>query len=200
MGRSRKYTLRKRAEAVEETRRRIVEASVELHQEIGPRATTISAIAERAGVERLTVYRHFPDETAVFRACTSHWLEDHPLPEPAGWQSIEDPVVRTRAALRALYGYYSDTRAMWDAAYRDEAEVPALQQPMAAVRDHLAGIADDLVRASSGRGRPGKALKATAHHAVAFRTWQSLDEIGLRPKPAADLATRWIRATLRTER
>jgi AcrR family transcriptional regulator len=194
MENKRKYTQKRRAEAVEETRRRIVEATVELHQEIGPRATTISAIAERAGVQRVTVYRHFPDETAVFQACTSHWLEDHPLPDPADWQSVDDPAERTRAALRLLYRYYSQTRAMWDAAHRDEPEVPALQQPMAAVREYLGGIADDLARSFAGSGKPKKELSATAHHAVSFRTWQSLDEAGMVPDQAAKTVTKWIAA------
>lgn len=194
MSRKRKYTQKKRAEAAEETRRRIVEASVELHQEVGPRATTISAIAERAGVQRLTVYRHFPDETAVFQACTNHWLEDHPLPDPARWQAIDDAAERARTALRALYRYYVQTQAMWDAAHRDEPHVPALQQPMAAVREYLAGIADDLARAFANRGRPKKALTATARHAVAFRTWQSLDQASMTPDQAAEAVTNWIGA------
>ena len=76
----RRYTLKDRARSQEDTRRRIVEAAVALHEELGPRATSIAAIAERAGVQRLTVYRHLPDEEALFRACTSHWRAAHPLP------------------------------------------------------------------------------------------------------------------------
>ncbi len=70
----RSYNLGQRASSQEETPRRIVDATVALHEEIGPRATTISAIAEKASVQRLTVYRHFPDETELFKACTSHWF------------------------------------------------------------------------------------------------------------------------------
>jgi len=81
MSGKRPYQLKKRAMSREETRRKIVEATMHLHEEIGPRATTISAIAERAGVQRLTVYNHFPDETAVFQACTSHWLSLNPPPD-----------------------------------------------------------------------------------------------------------------------
>ena len=78
-----------------------------LHEELGPRATTISAIAEEAGVQRLTVYRHFPDETAVFQACTAHWLGLNPPPDPSGWAAIEDPLERLKAALTAFYRYYA---------------------------------------------------------------------------------------------
>ena len=129
----RAYTLRKRAESQDETRHRIVEATMHLHEEIGPRATTISAIAERAGVQRLTVYRHFPDETAVFQACTTHWLSLHPPPDPAAWSDTEDGLDRARQALNAFYSYYAGTERMWSAAFRDVAEVPALQAPMAEV-------------------------------------------------------------------
>src|SRR5688500_10745162 len=103
----RKYELKKRAEAQDETRRRITEATVELHGTIGPARTTISAIAERAGVQRLTVYRHFPDERALLGACTSHWRERHPPPDPGPWTAIEDPRERAERALGELYGWYA---------------------------------------------------------------------------------------------
>ena len=103
---TRKYEQKRRAEQQEETRRRIVEAVVALHREIGPARTTIKAIAERAGVERLTVYRHFADEGALFAACDAHFRAETPPPDPAAWAEITDPAERLRAALLALYGYY----------------------------------------------------------------------------------------------
>src|SRR6476661_3903394 len=99
----RKYQKKLRAEQQEETRQRIVEAMVALHREVGPARTTISAIAERAGVERLTVYRHFPDETEMFQACTTHYATVVPGPDPAAWAGIEDPAERLRATLLAFY-------------------------------------------------------------------------------------------------
>ena len=99
----RKYQLHRRAESQEETRRKIVDAIVDLHEKLGPRATTVSAIAEKAGVQRLTVYRHFPDEVALFAACSSHWLGEHPLPDPAIWLAQPEWRARCRAAFAALY-------------------------------------------------------------------------------------------------
>ena len=131
MAEKRKYQQKKRAEAQAETRQRIVEATMALHEEVGPRATTISAIAERAGVQRLTVYRHFPDETAVFQACTSHWLSLNPPPAPEDWADAATPGERRAAALAAFDAYYGRTRAMWAASHRDVEQVPALQGPMA---------------------------------------------------------------------
>src|SRR3954454_19384323 len=87
----RKYELKERARRQDETRRRITEATVELHRTVGAARTTISAIAEKAGVERLTVYRHFPDEGSLFDACSAHWIEANPLPDPAAWAAIADP-------------------------------------------------------------------------------------------------------------
>lgn len=163
----RKYTLRKRAEMQDETRARIVEATVALHEELGPRGTTISAIAERAGVQRLTVYRHFPDEVALFAACTSHWFADHPPPDPSEWMPL-DAGERPRVALLALYRYYRGTERMWTVTYRDIDDVPALQAPMQGFEAYLAGMARDL--AADGHRR----VKALVAHCLRFSTWQSL--------------------------
>lgn len=190
----RAYRMRERARSQDETRQRIVEATMQLHQEIGPRATTISAIAERAGVQRLTVYRHFPDETAVFQACTAHWLSLNPPPDPAAWSGIDDGLGRARAAVEAFHDYYRATARMWSVAHRDEAEVAALQAPMARFREFVAGVADDLLRglAPSKAGRP--ALAATLRHALAFTTWESLQSVAgsLGRVAQVDLVVGWI--------
>ena len=124
---SRPYTLRKRAQKQEETRARIIEAVVALHQEVGPLHTTISAVAERAGVERLTVYRHFPDEPSLFAACSSHYMAGHHPPNPATWMAIADPRERTQTALTALYSYYREVAPMFATVLRDAPRIPALQ-------------------------------------------------------------------------
>src|SRR5690606_27378743 len=133
----RPYRMTQRAESREETRARIVEAAVALHEEIGPRATTVSAIAERAGVQRLTVYRHLPDEEAMIRACSSHWAASNPAPDPARWDSIADPARRVRTALREFCAYYARTARMWASVRRDAADMPAVQVPLAAYDAHL---------------------------------------------------------------
>lgn len=191
MKEKRNYTLRKRAATQEETRTRIVEATMALHEELGPRATTISAIAERAGVQRLTVYRHFPDDTAVFQACTSHWLSLNPPPDPAQWLKIEDGAQRVRAALSRLYAYYRRTARMWEVSFRDVADVPALQQPMQGVRDYLRALGDGLLD-GMGEGAPAPAQEATVRHALAYATWASLAEQGLEDSAMVDLVLCWI--------
>lgn len=170
----RTYTPRRRAEKQQETRQRIVEAAMALHGEVGPRDTTISAIAERAGVQRLTVYRHFPDDGSLFAACTGHWLALNPPPDPAAWAGIADPADRARAALGMLYGYYRRTAGMWRGSWRDREAVPALEQPMAEVDRYLVGIADGLTAAWGTSGKGKRALTALARHAVRFSTWESL--------------------------
>src|SRR5689334_11629954 len=124
----RKYRMTRRAELEEETRRRITESAVALHQELGPAQTSITAIAERAGVRRSTVYRHFPDEDALFAACSSHWRAANPPPDPHAWAAIEDPAERTRTALRELYAFYGRTRDMYTSLLRDEPLVPAVER------------------------------------------------------------------------
>lgn len=190
MTKTRRYTQRKRAADREETRLRIVEATMALHEEIGPNATTISAIAQRAGVQRLTVYRHFPDETAVFEACTSHWLELNPPPDPAAWASLEAGPRQARAALVAFYRYYRDTQRMWRAATRDEPKVPALQGPMESFREQLKELAETL---GKGFGGAKDSLPTTTlRHALAFTTWSSLAEQGLDDEAMADLVMAWL--------
>lgn len=188
----RPYRMRKRSEAQAGTRQRIVEAAMHLHEEVGPRATTISAIADRAGVQRLTVYRHFPDETAVFQACTQHWLALHPPPDPATWADVEDPVARVRAAIAAFHAYYRATARMWWMAHRDEPDVPALGQPMQDFRAYLAGIADALASALGPAPADARALAATVRHGLAFGTWDSLRANGLGGDEAVALVARWI--------
>src|SRR5213596_4073471 len=96
---SRSYQLKRRAEHQDQTRQRIIEATIELHQTIGPKATTVSEIAERAQVGRVTVYRHFPDEPTLSRACSGQYFERHPAPDVDRWQTIKDPDERLRTAL-----------------------------------------------------------------------------------------------------
>src|SRR5688572_29167088 len=108
----REYRKSKRAEKEEETRLRIVEAAVQLHGEVGGAGATATAIAERAGVGRVTYYRHFPDERSLLQACTGHYLGLNPPPDPRPWMEIGDPDQRTRTALEALYAYYGRTEKM----------------------------------------------------------------------------------------
>lgn len=182
----------KRAQSQEETRQRIVEAAMQLHEELGPRETTISAIAKRAGVQRLTVYRHFPDETAVFQACTSHWLSLNPPPDPQLWEPINDPWERMRVALSAFYDYYAATERMWTASHRDAAAVPALHKHMAGFAAHIKKVADEL--ANHLRPRPHRAnlINATVQHALAFLTWQDLQQRGLKNSKKVELVMSWL--------
>ena len=187
----RPYRKQKRAISKEETRLRIVEATMRLHEEVGPRNTTISGIADRAGVQRLTVYRHFSDETAIFQACTAHWLSLNPPPNPIDWAEVADPRVRFRAAISAFYAYFSRTRAMWTVSFRDVTEVPALQAPMAEVAAFLAGVADDLIVAFGETGQTTH-IAPTIRHALNFPTWSDLESQSLTDAEKVDLVTRWV--------
>ncbi len=166
----RKYELRKRADAMEETRRRITEAAVELHGSVGPARTTVSAVAERAGVQRHTVYRHFPTEKDLFAACSGHFVALNPPPDPSGWAQIKDPGERLAVGLDELYRWYERTSRMWANVMRDEELVEALTPTMRPFQEYL----DELARVLA-RGRPRRKVTAAgARHAVDFRTWQSL--------------------------
>src|SRR5215467_15448452 len=131
----RKYELKARAEAQEETRRRIVQATIELHQEVGPARTTIAEVARRAGVNRVTVYNHFPEESDLVAACQGHYLSLHPPPDLADELAIEDPAERLRAVLRALYGSYREREPMAGKILRDRSAVPSLDALLAQTLD-----------------------------------------------------------------
>jgi AcrR family transcriptional regulator len=191
----RPYRMKRRAELEEQTRRRITESAVALHEEVGPAHTSISAIAERAGVRRSTVYRHFPDEVALFAACSSHWRAENPPPDPRRWMSIEDPAGRTRTALRELYAFYAGTEAMYVSLLRDEPLVPAVQERLRDFYDFLRFVQDSLAAGRGLRGRRAQVVRAAIGHALAFPTWRSLTrEQGLADDDAADLMCRFVEA------
>ena len=192
---TRKYELKERARRQEETRQRIVEATVELHGSLGPAHTTISAIAERAGVQRLTVYRHFPDELSLFRACSGHWRAEHPLPDMSRWAAIPDPEERLGEALREIYAYFRATEDMTALVLRDFAEVDAIQTVAAPTIRYWADVRELLDRGWALRGRRRATLRAAIGHAIAFQTWRSLvRQEGLDDEEAADLMVGLARA------
>jgi AcrR family transcriptional regulator len=170
----RPYRMKRRAELEEQTRLRITESAVALHEELGPAQTSISAIAERAGVRRSTVYRHFADEDALFAACSSHWRAANPPPDPQSWLSIEDPAERTRTAVRELYAFYGRTEPMYVSLLRDEPLVPAVRRRLRDFHGYLRAIQDGLVEGRGLRGRRAHYTRAAIGHALAFPTWRSL--------------------------
>ncbi len=134
---TRSYRKRRRAEQEAETRQRITEAAVKLHGTVGPAKTTVAGIAREAGVQRATVYRHFPDEDAIFVACTSHYNALHPPPDLGRWEEITDPAERLRTALAEIYAYYAETQQMVESTSRDIERVPAMQRAAAAIAAYL---------------------------------------------------------------
>lgn len=170
----RRYRKRRRAAQEDETRQRITEATVDLHGSVGPARTTVSAVAERAGVQRATVYRHFPDDQALFDACSSHWIAAHPLPELEAWSAVEDPDKRLRAALGDLYAWFERGERMLEKTTRDVATVPALQPSMAAFAQWFEAATEILLKGRPERGTRRRRLRAAIGHALSFATWRSL--------------------------
>jgi AcrR family transcriptional regulator len=191
----RAYRKRLRAEQEEETRRRIVESAVVLHGTVGPSRTTMSALAEHAGVQRSTLYRHFADEATVFEACSELWSERNPLPDIGSWAAIGDPDERVMVALDDLYGFYSRNEQMLANLYRDAPLVPAVATRFGPFADYLTAAGDVLLQ---GRGVRGKARERTAAaiaHALSYSTWRSLvGEQRLAQAEAAGLMARLVRA------
>lgn len=191
----RSYRLRARADAMDRTRARITQAAIELHGSIGPAATTMSAVAERAGVTRATLYRHFPNEDALFKACSAEWRSANPAPNPDQWATISAPYDRLKTALPALYGWYRSAEAMRANLLRDLATLPS---PIRNGIESYPRMVADLL--DSAWPRPSRLRRAAIAHAVAFETWQSLAHEGLSDADAAKLIIGLISTAVQEER
>ncbi len=187
--------MKQRAEAQEATRLRITESAVELHETLGPSQTTMAAVAERAGVQRSTLYRHFPDEAALFASCSAHWYARHPPPDVRRWSDIAVPHERLVVALTELYTWYRGSGTMLDALIRDEKLVPAVGQRFGAFHARL-DEAHDLLLAGRGlRGQRYANVSALIRLALKFESWRALcRESGLQDRPAAELIATLVAA------
>ena len=185
----------KRTEKISGTHQRIVDAAVTLHGSIGPARTTIAGIAEKAGVTRLTVYRHFPDEEALFSACSTHWLSEQQLPDPEEWSRHTDPLERLTVGLSDLYRFYRGGEAMLTRIYADWNALPqtrrgALEYTNAHFRNVLLEPFPEQTRNSR--------FTATLSHAVSFWTWRSLcHDNGLSDDDAVDVMSTLITTAVR---
>jgi AcrR family transcriptional regulator len=185
---TRPYRKKKRAELEAETRRRITESAVELHGTVGPSRTSMSAVAERAGVPRSTLYRHFSDEAALFEACSSHWSADNPPPDITAWAAIPDPNKRLRVALEEMYAYWRRTERMMENLIRDEATNENVRRHFGAFHGYMEAARDVLIAGRRLRGATRERVRAAIGHALALPTWQSLvREEGLDDDQAAEL-------------
>jgi AcrR family transcriptional regulator len=193
--RKRKYEKKARAEAEAQTRLRITESAVELHGTLGPANTSMSAVAEHAGVRRSTLYRHFPDERALFGACSAHWAEQNPPPDISRWVAIEDPEERLESAFAELYAFYGRTEEMLDKLFRDAPTVPVVEELMGGFRAFLGEAGKILMQGRGLRGNAAKRTRAAIGHALAFRTWQDLTRSqGLDDEDAVDMISRLVSA------
>jgi AcrR family transcriptional regulator len=187
----RRYVLRMRGDQVAETRARIVEAIMGLHGEVGPRNTTVSAIADRAGVERLTVYRHFKGEAEMFAACSGRYLELNPPPDPTTWAGERDPMRRTQRGLADLYAFFSRTAPMFAKIYLDVDEYPSLKKIMDQFDAHLRHLADDVASAWP-RDKSMPKRQTILRHATKFATWQSFEAEGVDNQEKIKFMIGWL--------
>jgi len=190
----RKYELKKRAEQMDETRLRITEAAIELHGTVGPSRTTLSAVAKRAGVERRTLYRHFPSEADLFAACSTHYFTANPRPDVANWRAIRDPQERLERALDELYAYYERTEPMFSNVLRDAELVDFARDAVAPLHEYLEEAAEILIVGRQARGRKRQLVKGALRHAVDFSTWRSLSTNGIGRSDATKLITELVEA------
>lgn len=184
----RTYQLKQRAARQEETKQRIVDATVALHGEVGPARTTIHAIAARAGVQRHTVYRHFPEESEIFRACAARFLSLHPPPDPHAWLTITDPTQQLLTGLAAAYAYFRENEGLMANVLRD-AEIMPVGGGFVRLR---AAMTEVLAQGWEPVGQH-RHLRVAIGLAVSFQTWRALvREQGLSDEEAVALMVRLV--------
>ena len=195
----RKYEMKRRAERMRETRRRIAEAAVELHRTVGPARTTVSAIAEKAGVQRHTYYAHFPELKELYRACTAHHLERNPLPDPSRWAEISGSEERLRRALSEVYAWYGGNEALLTNVLRDTPLDPVLQENNAFLFRLWEAMRDTIADAFEASGERHEALLAAIALALDLQTWRTLvRQQGLDDDRAIELMVGMVRCLMRT--
>jgi AcrR family transcriptional regulator len=175
----RKYEQTRRAQRQEDTRRRIVEAAMELHGTVGPLATTVSAVAERAGVERLTVYRHFPTTKELFHGCGTLFMETYPLPDLISETPPGDPTDRVRAVLGQLYAYFRQQREYFTVFLRDVEQIPDLQEFVGGNLGRALAQAGEWMVAGFGDVPEAALLDAIIRQSMDFWGWRSWMQQGL---------------------
>lgn len=192
---TRTYVKSKRADNQAETRQRIAEAAFALHGEVGPNATTVSLVAERAGVQRHTVYAHYADEKSLLMACSALHLEQQPPPAPDQWADISDPGDRLTAALTALYQWFARNQSIVGKVLRD-AEI---NEPLKEVSELRFGPVFGAIFESVSNGLDANA-RAVLHLAISFYTWRTLVlDAGLSAGTAAALMSNAVLGTGRSE-
>ena len=187
----------RRAQRVDETRERITEAAVRLHTTVGPSRTSIAAIAEAAGVTRLTVYRHFADLDAVYDACMAHWAARNPRPDTRAWRAIAGLEPRARRALGELYAWFREHADDLEPINRDVAVMPASARARreAGSRDQADAIVAGPAPEPVDPGAESRLLVAVARHLVDYATWRSLAvDQGLGERELVDVAVRMLLA------
>ena len=184
---ARSYQLKRRAERQDQTRQKIIEAAIALHQAKGLSATTMSDIAKHAKVGKVTVYRHFPDQEALVGACSGQYFKCHPFPDPEPWRSIPNPTEKLRRALQETYAYHSKTNAMMSRIHAEARD----HRVMAPYHSHWQRIADILAASWPLTGRKKEMLRAAFALALGFETWRTLVVVqGLSIDAAAELMLR----------
>jgi AcrR family transcriptional regulator len=189
----RQYRLKARGDQQNATRLRIIQAAAALHDELGPARTTVSEIARRAGVQRLTVYNHFPDETDLFEACGAHWMAEHPIPDMSAAFAQADAAEGLRQVLAGLYGWYRENKASNEHLQRDRLLMPALDAVMSIRMDqHMVSLADMLAAGFMGADHPLE-VRAAVALALDFWTWRRLSLEGMTDAGAATVMANAVR-------
>ena len=192
---ARKYSMDRRSATVDETRRRIVEATMALHDEQGILATSMQDIAARADVALGTVYRHFPTIEDLVPACGGRNFELNPPPNRAVFAGLPTRAERARALIAAYYAHYALHPRMFEIGMAEAEKLPALAAFMDDGKAHLLRLVTEAIAPTPSGADAFKLAVALC----SFSSWQALTQAGFSSDAAAALASAILTAHLGTD-
>jgi AcrR family transcriptional regulator len=192
---ARPYNRHRRDVAMLDTRRRIIEAVVALHAERGAARTSYALIAQRADVAVPTVYKHFPDLTALFEGCVGHVASRAPPLDIGPLASLPDTPARLAALVHMLFRRHRFL-APWLRLGLHEAQIiPELRPHMTAMAAHQQAAISAALAPSFGAAPP-PVLVALVDTLLGFASWERLTDDGLGDDDAADAVIDAARAVV----
>ena len=182
----RKYTMDKRKAAMEETRQRILEATLALHSEKGIFGTSWQDIAHRADVSVGTVYKHFPSLDELVPACGELMyaitrppsLEDAPEIF-AGAHSLEE---RLERLISELFDFYERGAPYIETDFQ-ERQLPMVQEWEAHMRATIAGLVREALHSVGPDERTVQGVSALLN----FSTFKSFMDRDIQKEQAEEI-------------
>lgn len=187
----RQYSMEVRAAQAARTRERILDAALAGYRERGIGATSLQAVARRAGVSASTILNHFGSAEELARVVVRQLAETLKVPDDSDWAE-RGRSRRIRRLVREMFAFY-DRSAPWFEIFRAELNVdPALREGEAAFWQAI----QDLYRRVFGDALNDPHVRGAVFGLTHPATVTALRASGLTPESAAELIASTLIRTL----